>query len=258
MIQDSNDTDTENVINKLDALILNNGWNDKNETLIVSVGENAASFKWMHDKCSYRYSLNNKIINILIICFNAVLSAESFIPTDNYAVSITQKVLIYIVTLMSVINNFLKYEQLATKHLNSSSVFGELYHDIQQQMCMYRKDRSNAVKYISDTLKRYDSLIASSPDITDSVLVQFKKKFGNSDISIPQIADKIQKIDIILQPSEMKENISSAINMQKMSQDCYNIPGDILDDEVENLGEQLKERALKAQIAYEYERYRSM
>ena len=27
--------------NKLDLMILNNGWNEKNERLIVSVGENA-------------------------------------------------------------------------------------------------------------------------------------------------------------------------------------------------------------------------
>lgn len=256
----STDNQDENTINKLDAIILNNGWNDKNEVLIVSIGENSASFKWMHDKCSHQYSLYNKILSITVILFNSVLSAESLIPSENtnYTIILIQKVLIYIVTLLSVVSNFLKFEELSTKHSNSSSGFSELYHDIQQQMCMYRKDRSNAVKYISNILKKYDSLIAASPNITNAILKQFKKQFQNSNISMPEIADKIQKIDIIVQPSDMNSHISNVTNINQLSQETYNIPGDILDNEVENLSEMLRERAIKAQTAYEYERYRSI
>ena len=264
MSQEHNDTYNESAISKLDALILNNGWNDKNEVLIVSIGENAASFKWMHEKCGYRYSLYNKIINIIIIFFNSLLSAQSLVPVDSSSypvINILQNVLIYIVTLLSVTSNFLKYEELSTKHLNASSLFSDLYHDVQQQMCLYRKDRLIAVKYISDTLKKYDSLVSSSPDISKSVLLQFKKQYKNTDISIPDIADKIQKIEIITQPSEMNPNVSyNQTDTSSVAQECsiYNISGDILDSEVESLGDILRKKAMKAQTAYEYERYRSI
>jgi hypothetical protein len=46
---------------KLDLIALNNGWNDKNERIIISIGENAASYKWMHERsASYYKTTHNK------------------------------------------------------------------------------------------------------------------------------------------------------------------------------------------------------
>lgn len=187
--------------NKIDILLLNNGWNDKNERLIISIGENAASYKWMHEKSHSKYTLYNKMLSLFTIVLNGTLSTQTIYndQSDNSFILI-QKILIYIVTLLSIINNFLKLQELSIKHQNSSSQYSDIYHDIQQQMCMYRKDRINAVKYIHNMLKKSDNIRISSPDIDKDILNEFKKKFQNSDIAMPDIADKIQKIDIITEP----------------------------------------------------------
>lgn len=280
--ENGNDNDNDNTHGKLDLLILNNGWNDKNEILIVSIGENAAAYKWMHEKSNSKYLFYNKLLSITIIIFNTVLTTQTFIPNENEIIAISKKIFIYIVTLLSVVNNFLKYEELAANHLNAIKQFSEMYHDIQQQMCMYRKDRENASQYIKKVIKNYDTLIVTSPDINSSVLNEFKKKFKNSDISMPDIADKIQKIEIITHPTNIFSvannvvannkdiDIESQTDLRSQNKDNSNkteeiiqnsfiknslkIDGDLCDEDIPSLSIILKKKAMNASADYEYNR----
>jgi hypothetical protein len=169
----SGENGTGNVIAlKSEIMALNNGWNDKNERIVISIGENAASYKWMHERSSSMYKLINKILNIVLILFSTGLSAQTVFPdnSNNLGIDILRRVFTYIVTLISVLINFLKFEQLGEQHLSAATSFAKLYHDIQQQMCMYRRDRTNATKYVADILKTYDSLIVGGPTINDIII----------------------------------------------------------------------------------------
>ena len=54
----------DKIIHKMDLININNGWNDNNEKIIISIADNCASYKWMHEKCSQYHRLVNSIINI--------------------------------------------------------------------------------------------------------------------------------------------------------------------------------------------------
>ncbi len=193
---------------KMDVMMLTNGWNDKNERIVISIGENAASYKWMHEKSAAYYKLINQILTVIMIIFSTGLSAETIIPSSDtsLAISILRRIFTYIITLVSVLQSFLKYEKLAERHLSSAVSFGRLYHDIQQQMCMYRRDRHNATMYVTDALKQYDTLIVNGPQISQQTIKKFKDTFKNADISVPDIADRIQKIEIISEPVTTNKN----------------------------------------------------
>jgi len=165
MIANENVSDTRSeygVAQKMELMALTNGWNDKNERMSITIGENAASYKWMHEKSASLYKFLHQIFSILLIVFSTGLSAGTFIPatdTENYTFSLTRQIFTYIMTVLSVLQNFFKFETLAEQHFVTASEFGKLYYDIQQQMCMYRRDRKNATTYLADILKRYDNLI---------------------------------------------------------------------------------------------------
>lgn len=199
----------------LDILILNNGWNDINENLIVSIGENSMSYKWMHEKCSVKYARRNKALSLFTIVFNSILSVQTIFNNDqSMLLNIVFKIFIWIVTLISIINNFLDYQKLSAKHSFASNAFSELYRDIQKQTCLYRKDRLNAVKYVTNIFKKFDNLENTSPDIDNDILREFTKKFKDSNIQIPNIADKLSKIDIIKEIPN--PNDSFIINMENL------------------------------------------
>lgn len=260
----SNEGDTiDEVVHKADLLFLSNGWNEKNERIIISIGENAASYKWMHEKCFSRHKQMYMIINILLIVISTGLSAETLFPQEetDFTFTLFRRIFTYIVTCLSILQNFLKSQELMGKHLMYANLFSELYHDIQQQMCMYRRDRIPATKYVADRLKQYDSLVVNGPDISRWVLKLFKNTFKNADIAIPDIADKIQKIEIITEPSiypmTYEENHSERhsehekgsglhterlLNNLENIHNAFQIHGDISDKDIENASpEELKE-----------------
>lgn len=222
----------DNINNKLDYMLLTNGWNDKNERIIISIGENAASYKWMHEKSAARYKLINQIFSIIMIVFSTGLSAEIIIPAENNLIlDIFRKIFTFVITLFSVLQNFLKYEKLAEQHLSSANSFGQLYHGIQQQMCMYRKDRTLAITYVTDTLKQYDNLIVNGPRIVSTIIHNFKNTFKNAEISVPDIADRIQKIEIV---SEQPHTLNST---KTKNYETFQIRGDISEQDLENCTE---------------------
>jgi hypothetical protein len=257
-------------ISKFDILLLNHGWNDRNEKLVASIGENAASYKWMHEKASYRYKIFERVIGIVIVILNAILSAETtFNNNANESTDIVIKVVIYIVTIVSVVNNFLNFQQTYANHHHAIRSFSELYHEIQEQMCLYRKDRQNAVKYIQHVMKKYDSLNDISPPIPEDILKDLNKKYKNSDISIPDTAGRIHKIDIITQPQPQSFNALMTPNVQNtettpsdlelgIRMTNYNplhINGDITENDARELSEYLKRESNNAQVRFEFDRW---
>lgn len=272
---------------KMDLMLLTKGWNDKNERIVISIGENAASYKWMHEKSAAQYAMYNKIFGVLMIVFSTVLTAETVVPNDNnnLALSIVRRVITYIITLLSVIANFLKFAKVSEQHMSSALAFSKLYHDIQQQMCMYRRDRRNATKYVADVLKEYDSLVVTGPAISTKIITEFKNAFKSSDISLPDIADRIQKIEIVSEtpaqqsiiPQLSANNVSKGIkntpnnteakrygryglnNLQEIH-DCFQISGDISDKDIQNATQSqlrdMRNKYLTGKSDFEYQRFK--
>lgn len=272
---------TNLILHKTNIILLNNGWNDKNEQLIISIGENAASYKWMHERTSDYYKNISSIFNILLIILAIFLSAETIIPPsyieDNMAIFISKQILTYILTILTILQNFFKYDQLIEKHMNASLQFNELYHDIQKQMCMYRRDRINATMYLSENLKRYDSLVINNPDILKSIIKVFKKTFKHTNLALPDIADRIQKIEIITENNvqnvqnvksqnvnstkteELSSSSSELCNNLSNIYNIFQIHGDISDNDIQNLKQnelnEIKQVFSKNKIDYEYQRF---
>lgn len=259
---------------KLDLIALNNGWNDKNERIIISIGENAASYKWMHERSASYYKTTHKSLSIVLILFTSGLSAESVLPNDSDSsryIIITRNVITYIITIISILQNFLKLEQMHEQHMSYAASFSKLYHEIQQQMCMYRRNRRNATKYLSETLKKYDNLVINGPTIIQNVINNFKNTFKNSSISLPDIADRIEKIEIITEPIQV-----SSIELQNKDKgqkrygrygicnlnqihSAFQIHGDITDKDLEKANtielQYLRKKFLKEKSNFEFQRY---
>ena len=285
---DTNDNSTEtsqsDLLHKMNLMAFSNGWNDKNEQIIISIGENAASYKWMHEHSASECSMINATLNILTIILTTGLSAEITLFNNNadYTVTILKQFIIYTVNVLTIVQNFLRYEELSQKYLTAANDFGELYHDIQQQMCMYRRDRIQATLYVSECLKKYDSYIVRSPEIGSRIMNKFKTTF--KDTTLPDITDKIQKIEIITEPSLFKrrqhQKKSKNIQMQEQEQQqppqqqqiytkrnsnlsqihtAFKIQGDITDEELKSINpnelKQLKQLFLDKKSDYEYQRF---
>lgn len=209
---------SNHILKKLDIIHINNGWNDHNERIIISIGENCASYKWMHDKCSVYYKIINDIINIISILFTSFLTAETFVKDDasSETIIILRKVITYSLSVISLLQNFLKVDTLQITHANASNEFSKLYHDIQQQMCRFRRERKNATRYVSECLKKYDSLVINNPNINNFILYRFRITFKNTDI--PNIEDRFNRIEIITE-NDQNNMLNKNVNLNTPNED---------------------------------------
>ena len=213
---------------KYGLFLLNNGWNDKNESLLSTIGTNAQIYKKVHTQVHQQYKIINYIYGILLVLLNAGLFIQAFF----YSTSIelfpsSQKSLLFLSTVLTFFYNFIRLGEKKTNHSQSSKAFSELYHDNQNQMCMYRKDRSNAMKYVFRILKRYDHLVISGPTIPFYMnytlnrlqdLGKFKPSHNEYD------NEKSHHIDIVTENShtEQPQFASNTLNSQNIKNNTKN------------------------------------
>ena len=194
-----------NIVNKLDILVFNNGWNDKNEKLMVGIGYNCGIYKQLHEQSCKYYKKINKGINLSLLILSIFLTTDSIINLlKDDVLIVIQKIIIFIVAIISIINNFLKYGELSEQHLQAANSFNIIYNDIRNMMCVYRKDRMNAVKYIQQTIKEYDHLEISSPEIPDRLITKMETKIKTDEkyknVSMP--VDQFREIEVIIDKNE--------------------------------------------------------
>lgn len=269
---------SDNLLAKAELIQINHGWNDRNERIIISIGENAASYKWMHERSAGFHKVINSTTNLILIVLSAILSADTIVPnicqSGDSTIYILRLTIVYLITFTSIVQNFSKSQEMSERHATAALDFSRLYHDIQQQMCRFRRHRPIASKYVSSCLKRYDSLVINTPDINAFVLWRFKNTFRNSEISVPDIADRIQKIEIITeQPVQSQHrsidtysNYSAQMNASGICNNnlaeihnAFQIHGDISDNDLQRANpdelKRLKATFLQNRSDYEYQRY---
>jgi hypothetical protein len=276
------ETDTNHVLNKLEFLALNNGWNDKNEKLIVSIGYNCGIYKQLHEQSSRFYKKLNKIINLSLLVFSVFLTTDSVINLlKDDILLIVQKVIIFIVAIISIMNNFLKYGELSEQHLQAANTFNLVYNDIRNMMCIYRKDRMNAVKYIQRTLKEYDQLEISSPEIPQRLIKRMETKLKTDDTykfkDITMPTNQLREIEVIIDKNENPNNSFelNALNVKNTTQDttnkfkinnmqnleqiheCFRIDGELSENDNITLSDvqNFRKNALDLQTQYEFNRF---
>ena len=269
-VPNSNQQDVQNGDQQLDEILdvqmINNGWNDKNERILISIGENAASYKWMHERSASVQKNVHIALSITSIILSTGLSAETVLTTSQSTiVTELRRVCVYLVTVISVLQTFLNSQKLSEQHLMYASEFSKLYHEIQQQMCTYRRHRPPATKYVSECLKQYDSLVVKGPDINQLIVKQFKRNFGNSEISVPAIADRIQKIEIVAETAKSRDirpSNNKCVNSNNLHEihNIFQINGDITDKDLKDADDiklrQIKKKIQNERMNFEYHRFR--
>ena len=188
------------------VIINTNNWNENLEKILVSYGEKAQAYVWMHIESYSYYNTISNLIQILILVLSTILSAETILPTAlitywqvetyNLTIMLIKNIITYIITILSILQNFFKFEQVKNNHKTALSTFMQLSSDISHTLCLKRADRPSGANYVAQKIKKYDELVMTSPNIPNHIINRFKKVFKNTTTSVPLIADNLQNIEV--------------------------------------------------------------
>lgn len=244
------------LIKKADKLLLNNGWNNENEKIVMTIGENSIAYKILHETQSRRYTLYHNIHRIMLILLTSFLSLETINTEDSETLRIVRDLITYLVSILTILGTFFLFEQKSEIHKTTSKKLSQLYNNIREQMATFRRDREHGSIYLKNVAKTYDSLVMEAPNLQESIIKTFKKKFDKSDISLPDIADNIQKIDIVSENQQINRTLDfSSPNTKHLAQhgicnlksvhDAVQIHGDINDHDIANANQHELDNLIK-------------
>lgn len=156
-----------------------------------------------HEKCKEYYSTMHTRLTMIIIMITASTSISNNITAiyrdsiyiSNY-ISVGYSLILYVNVVITSIQHFLKYEELAEKHHSASSKYKNLYN--------ITLSENIDVKEFRDTvIKEFELLCTNSPDIPAWII----KKFSG-DLVFPNIHCEVNVVKSI------NNDIDAAIDYQ--------------------------------------------
>lgn len=178
-------------------------WSSGLEEVLRKEGEEGASMFWLHNRSSVLATRNNDIINIPSIILQTVtgfLSATGGLvhPLALGAVSVFTGVL-------STLLSYYKFSARAEAHRMSAQLYLKIYKKIEIELSLPVEQRMAPVKLLEEVRDKLARVGEVAPDIPETVLNEYKKRFHDGEAKKPIIANGIDKIVVYHAPEKVAE-----------------------------------------------------
>ena len=176
-------------------------WNTEHERLLSEWGNQAKCYAWLHNYTYKLYKHYNRCFTIPIIFLSTISSVASYgiqqmFPSFDYG-NIVIGTFSIIVTLLSAINNTLRYAELSESHRVTEIHYTKFYTSISTQLSLIRSDRAKIDNFLLICKAELDRLIEQSPAIPGKIKIRFKNKFRKKiQFALPTQLDTIMPIYI--------------------------------------------------------------
>lgn len=171
------------VLRDSDVHITMNGWSEHHEDIFTEWADKAMCYRWLHSRSFKIFSFRNACYTIPVIIMSTISGTASFalenIPPEYKLIAQMAIGTVNISAgILTTIQQFLKVTQLNEAHRVSSVSWGKFCQDIKVELIKHPKDRDGPLEMLKRFKDEFDRLIEISPDIEDSVINEFKCKFG--------------------------------------------------------------------------------
>ena len=159
-------------------------WNYAIENLIKGIGEKSLSLNWLHSKSEKKYSHLNNILTIpsIILSTLAGVGTSAFGADKN--INFLMGAISILVSILTTLNSYFMFAKRAELHRITSVSYSKLYLQISIELSLPRNKRMSVksfMKIVSDLIQRLNEI---QPQIPDSVIKNYNKKFKNEPSSI--------------------------------------------------------------------------
>ena len=187
-------------------------WTPEQEELLAEWAEKASGYRWLHSRSEKLYRKRNYIFTIPVIILSTLtgtanFAMDSFVPEEHKqtAMACVGGVNIF-AGILSTLQNFLRYAELMEGHRVSEVSWSKFNREISVELALNPKMRKPAVDFLNVCRAEYDRLIEQSPTIDDSIIIQYKKSFKDTDINHPHVCNGLHKCKVY----ELSENEKAA------------------------------------------------
>lgn len=157
-------------------------WTEPTEYMLDHWAVSAANYKWMHLKAYRYYLLLNDILTIPIIILSSTSALGGVAILTNDAPTHTELVISYLlaianfaVAVLSSIQRYKKYAEIAERHHVSAVEYSKFYREIKLELVLDPNERRFAIDFAKDMKTEYDRLLSKSPEIPGHISKELDK-----------------------------------------------------------------------------------
>jgi hypothetical protein len=175
-------------------------WNSQLERIICEEGERCLCFSWLHSKAEKKFSALNIYISIPVIVMSTVAGSASIGAQSLFQGSQLANFFIGGVSLsvgvLNTISSFFGWAKRTESHRISAVNYQKIYRFILIELALPRNERMAAKDMLKVVRDQCDRLQETSPQIPETVIREFKGRFGDTtpDVKKPEITNGLDPI----------------------------------------------------------------
>lgn len=171
-------------------------WSNNQEDLLVSWGEKAAGYRWLHDKSQDYYSSRNDFLSYPTIVLSCVCGVGGFSTVGNNTQILIQycfAIINILVSMLSSLQKFQRNSEYAEQHRTAACAYAKFYRNVALEMSLPPEDRTPVKDILNQSRVEYDRLLSASPDIPPMIVEKFRQNFSGVKHK-PDVANGITEI----------------------------------------------------------------
>jgi hypothetical protein len=156
------------------------------EKTLVEYQMKCSQYNILHRDESLKFSIRNKIMNIVAITISATTATTSVttasLDSSNSdlvkVINIISGVLLYFGAIVGSLQHFLNYEKNKEDNKTSSTRFMNLSNNIKRYLTINDQDDTSIIEYFKWVSTEVENIISSSPEVSSGTISEFEKKYG--------------------------------------------------------------------------------
>jgi hypothetical protein len=175
-----------------------NGWTDSHEEIFYEWSDKAMCYRWLHSRSFNIYSWKAAAYTIPVIIMSTITGTANFAQDkfpEEYKTMAQMSIgaINIIAGILTTIQQYFKVNELNEAHRVSSISWGKFHQNIKVEMTKHPKERKPPMDMLNSYKEEFDRLLEISPNIDDSVIKEFKLKFGKKSDGDIQTNEKIKQ-----------------------------------------------------------------
>ena len=193
-------------------------WNSQLEKIISDEGERCLCYSWLHDRSEKRYSRLHTAITLPSIVMATLAGSASIGTNSLFAKTEIANVIIGIITLsvglLTTVSNYFSWAKRSESHRIADITYKKIYKFILIELSLPRTERMVAKDMLKTVRDETQRLEETSPQVPDTVIREFKKRFGDStpEVTKPEITNGLDPIYVY--PSDVDSPMIGGLKRQ--------------------------------------------
>ena len=177
-------------------------WNSQLERILSDEGERSLCYMWLHMKSEKYYSRLSTYITLPVIVLSTIAGAGSIGSESLFDGSQTANVVIGTISLtvatLNTVASYFGWTKRSESHRIAASTYAKVHRFIQIELALPRSERIAAKDMLKIVREQCERLQETSPQIPDTVIAEFKNKFGSTtpEVKKPEITNGLDPIHV--------------------------------------------------------------